>query len=721
MTPLPVRLRFAALALVAVAAPAGRAADKVDFARDVLPVLSENCFACHGPDAAARKADLRLDLRDAAVKSGAITPGKPDESELVARLLLPDADKKHMPPVKSLKKVTDAQKDVLKRWVAAGAEYTRHWSFVAPTRPTPPAVFDKAWVRNPVDAFVLEKVEKAGLKPAPEADRRTLARRLSLDLIGLPPKPEEVEAFVKDEAKDAYERYVDNLLASPHWGEHRGRYWLDYARYADTHGIHFDNYRENWAYREWVVKAINDNMKFDEFTVEQLAGDLLKTPTLDQLVATGFNRCNITTNEGGAIADEYLVLYNRDRTETVNQVWMGLTAGCAVCHDHKFDPISQRDFYAMAAFFNNTTQGAMDGNIPNTPPVITVPKAQDRAKFEMIAKEIVELKAKLDARKKEARADFDKWLASVQPDATIPTVSAEGLVFHAPLTEGKDKSVKFVVNGKEQTATLADGFDWSVKHGGRGAFTIRTGASLEAAEGGDFEKDKPFSVSAWVSPATPGATGAIVARMDSPSKFRGWDLWMQAGMVGMHVINAWPDDALKVVAKKALEPGKWHHVAATYDGSGKAAGVKIYVNGELQQTTVEADKLKSTIKTTVPLKVGQRNTTERLLGAAVEDLRLYARALTAAEAKQLGQGQRLAELVAKPADKRTPAEKDELFAWWLDGHDKPSKDLSDKHAAAVKEEAAIRRGGPPRWCRSSGRARRRPTCCSAATTTRNAT
>ncbi len=237
---------------------------------------------------------------------------------------------------------------------------------------------DPAWVRNPIDRFVLAKLEENGLRPAPEADRRTLARRLRLDLTGLPPDPADVEAFVGDSAPDAYEKLVTRFLDSPRWGEHRARYWLDAARYADTNGYHFDNFREAWAFRDWVIGAFNRNLPFDRFTIEQLAGDLLPGSTLDQQVASGFNRCNMTTNEGGSIPEEYQVLYTRDRTETVSQVWLGLTAGCAVCHDHKFDPISQREFYELSAFFNNTTQPVMDGNIKDTPPTVFVPSAADR-------------------------------------------------------------------------------------------------------------------------------------------------------------------------------------------------------------------------------------------------------------------------------------------------------------------------------------------------------
>ena len=311
----------------------------LEFNRDIRPILAEYCFACHGPDSASRKGDLRLDMRDAALERKAIAPGEIAKSELIRRIESSDPDEV-MPPPSTKKQITAEQKSLLRKWIEQGAEYQPHWSFLAPVRPQIPAVKNAGSVKNPIDALVLAKLESVGLSPAPEADRRTLARRLSLDLIGLPPKPDAVERFVADTSPQAYEKFVDELLESPHWGEHRGRYWLDASRYADSHGIHFDNYREMWSYRDNVIAAFNRNTPFDQFTLEQLAGDLLPNRSLDQQIASGFNRCNITTSEGGAIAEEYLVLYDRDRTDTAAQVWMGITAGCAVCHDHKFDPLS---------------------------------------------------------------------------------------------------------------------------------------------------------------------------------------------------------------------------------------------------------------------------------------------------------------------------------------------------------------------------------------------
>jgi hypothetical protein len=407
---------LAVLTLSTTPATAADRSARLEYNRDIRPILAENCFACHGHDSAARKADLRLDQRTAAIEAGAITPRDPEASELIARI---NADDPHemMPPPKTTKTLSSEQKDVLKRWIEAGAEYQLHWSIIAPGRPELPKVRNTGWVRNPIDQFVLTKLEQNGLKPAPEADRRTLVRRLSLDLTGLPPSPGLVEAFVNDPAPDAYGRLVTRLLDSPSWGEHRARFWLDAARYADTNGYHFDNYREAWAYRDWVIGAFNRNLSFDRFTIEQLAGDLLPGSTLDQQVASGFNRCNATTNEGGTIPEEYKVLYTRDRTETVSQVWLGLTAGCAVCHDHKFDPLSQREFYELSAFFNNTTQPIMDGNIQNTPPTAVVPITADQDRWQVLNAERASLQGRLDAQRQAARSDLIRWLTEAKARA----------------------------------------------------------------------------------------------------------------------------------------------------------------------------------------------------------------------------------------------------------------------------------------------------------------
>jgi mono/diheme cytochrome c family protein len=668
-----------------------RAGDKLEYNRDIRPIFAENCFICHGQDSAARKAGLRLDQREEAIKK-VIVPGKVEESKLVDRIFA-EKDSKRMPPPKSNKTLTAAQRETLKRWIAEGAEYQALWSFIPPKRPTLPKVKNSGWARNPIDNFILADLEKYGLAPAPEADRRTLARRVSLDLVGLPPSPADVDRFVNDPSPDAYEKYVDHLLDSPHWGEHRGRYWLDAARYADTHGIHFDNYREIWAYRDWVINAFNQNMRFDRFTIEQLAGDLLPEPTLEQRIATGFSRCNITTNEGGAIDEEYLVLYTRDRTETAARVWLGLTANCAVCHDHKFDPLTQREFYEMAAIFNNTTQRAMDGNIRDTPPVIAVPMREDRPRWDALAKEVPDARAKADARKQAARPDFEKWLAAAERDRSATQVPSDGLTLHAPLDEGTGNDLYVTMNGQPLVLTGKAGFAWDAGHVAAKAFKSRPGGLVALAQAGDLEKDKGFSYGAWIKLPRNGFNGAAFARMDDQHDFRGWDLWIQNDRVGAHIINKFPQDALKVVTKNPINLGQWNHVFITYDGSGKAAGTKVFVNGVAQETNVEVDSLKSTIRTTVPLTIAQRHTTARLDDLLLQDMRLYDRTLSGEEVAKLAANSRTAWLLAKPASQRTDGEKNELFEGWLKTEDPVFQDLVRKVNDLRDEESAIKARG----------------------------
>jgi hypothetical protein len=687
----PVRQSATLAALVLAASTTVRADDAIEYNRDIRPILSENCFACHGPDSASRKANLRLDKREVAIELGAIVPGKTDDSELVARIHSGNPDEL-MPPPKTKKMLSKEQKQVLERWIAGGAEYQPHWSLIAPKRPTPPRVKNEGWVRNPIDRFVLAKLEGIGLSPAPEADRHTLARRLSLDLTGLPPAPSDVAAFVNDTTPDAYDKLVDKLLESPRWGEHRGRYWLDAARYADTHGIHFDNYREVWAYRDWVINAFNRNVPFDQFTIEQLAGDLLPNRTLDQEVASGFNRCNITTNEGGAIDEEYLVLYTRDRTETVSQVWLGLTAGCAVCHDHKFDPLSQKEFYEMAAFFNNITQRAMDGNIKDTPPTIFVPGAMDRPRWESLTRETATVKQQIEARKQAGRPDFDAWLAGNPAASLVAGLPTDALRLHARLDEGDGNELHLSVSGETRTASLGE-TAWDPGAISAQGYRSRPGGTLELSDVGDFEKDQAFSFGAWIKLGAPGRTGAIFARMDDQHDFRGWDLWIENGRPGTHIINKWQEDALKVVSNNEVKPGEWHHVFITYDGSAKVEGVKIYIDGVVQPATTQANALKSTIKTTVPLKLAQRHTTARLDDTGIQDLRIYGKALDAKEIVTLARGTRAAWLAGKPADQRSEAETNELFDWWLAEHDGPSRDLRAKLTAFEQEQAAIKSHG----------------------------
>ncbi len=642
-------------------------AGKLQFNRDIRPILADACFACHGVDGNARQGDLRLDQREAAIDMGAIVPNDPKSSTLIARVLETDPDK-IMPPPKSHKVLSEDQKNKLKLWIEQGAEYEPHWSFVAPTLPQLPQVKNEAWVRQPLDRFILDRLENVGLEPAPEADLATLARRAALDLIGLPPTPEQLDQLFADKSDRAYENYVERLLNLPEWGEQRGRYWLDYARYADTHGIHFDNYREMWAYRDWVVNAINRNMPFDQFTIEQLAGDLLPGANLDQRIASGFNRCNITTNEGGVIPEEYVVLYARDRTETTATVFLGLTTGCAVCHDHKFDPLTQQEFYSLSAFFNNTTQNPMDGNIKDTPPIIPVPMLDDREQVEKARETLARHEQKLKELRTSLQDIYKQWLADAQSLQALGwnAVPTEGLTAHLPLDEGSGNILHVVAGGQLQRVGLSGKSTWAAGHVANSAWVnVNATPGPEFENLGDFEADQPFTIATWIW-VPDNANGALISRMDEANDYRGWDLWMQNGRIGTHIISKWPGNGLKIVSKSNIPTKKWVHAVITYDGSSKTDGVKIYVDGKLQEKTIESRELNGSIRTKTGLRLGQRSKERGPANSRLQDVRFYNRVVANDELDILRSRPRLFYLRSK-AEGRSEQEENELFDQYLVG------------------------------------------------------
>jgi mono/diheme cytochrome c family protein len=672
------------------------ASGSLSYNRDVRPILSENCFACHGPDAAERAAGLRLDTREGALAKGAVVPGDREASEVYHRLIATDEDE-IMPPPEAHKVLSAGDIELLARWIDEGAHYEGHWSFEPLRRPELPAVRDQGWVRQPLDAFVLEKIEEAGLRPAEEADRRVLARRLSLDLTGLPPAPEAVERFVADERPDAYERFVDELMSSVHWGEHRGRYWLDVARYADTHGIHFDNYREIWGYRDWVIEAFNRNLPFDQFTIEQLAGDLLPAPSEEQLIATGFNRCNITTNEGGIIDEEYKVLYAVDRTDTFATTWLGLTASCASCHDHKFDPFSAEDFYALSAFFDNNRVPVRDGNRKDPEPTLMLFQGEDRERWERLQEEIPQLEAALAEAKKSGREEFIAWLDAAQVEDVWSKVPAEGLSLQVPLdglveagVEG-GAGLRAVAGGSELLAGGGEGLEVVEGPGGLGG--IKIGApGHELATGTGADLGGAFSVGLWVKLDNTNQTGALLARMDEGNGFRGFDLWLQGGQLGAHLIDQWKEDAIKVVSEGKLANGRWHHVLMTWDGSKKAAGLKLYLDGVEQKVAkVEADSLAGELATDVPLRLGRREVGNGLTGQAASDLRWYSRVLGTDEVAALAGGPLLVGLVGEGVERSGEAIDQllPLYQGWSGGADELRR-LEGQVGELVAERDAIR-------------------------------
>ena len=561
----------------------------VDFQRDVRPILSANCFACHGPDPQTRLAGLRLDVRDSAVeprKNGAaIVPGDPGSSLLYQRVTTSKPGLR-MPPASSHKTLTAQQIDTLKQWISAGAPWKEHWSFVNPTRPAVPP--GTAWVRNPIDAFILARLRIAGLQPATEADRRKLIRRVALDLTGLPPSSAEVERFLNT----SYDDIVDHYLASPHYGEHRARYWLDAARYADTHGIHVDNYREMWPYRDWVINAFNRNLPFDRFTIEQLAGDLLPNATFDQQIATGFHRCNVTTNEAGIIPEEFEAIYAKDRVDTTSAVWLGLTAGCATCHDHKFDPISQRDHYSLAAFFRNTTQPVMDGNVSDTKPILVVPRPEDRTRWLTVQTEHADLKRQLNE------------LTTDNRQLTTP-----------PRRPLNDPSESFTHLDEE---------------------TFESSRTIELKNQSLFDVAKPFTVALWIRPPKTEDPQVVISQFDPAKKGRGWYVEIGARVPLFRLIG---DDGKTLDARAGhldqLTPGEWTHLAVTFDGTGERMGLAMYLNGQpvdLQGAEPLA-KLPGNFRTSAPLRLGGDGRKRFFKGGAIRDLRIYSRALSEEDAR----------------------------------------------------------------------------------------
>ena len=413
----------------------------VRYGRDIRPLLSDRCFSCHGTDPATRAADLRLDSFDEATRDlgdgfRVIVPGDPDASPLLERITSHDPHERMPPPEANKPSLSEEEIETIRAWIAAGAEYEPHWAFEPPMRPSSPTVSDQEWSRNEVDPFILRRIEAAGLEPNPEADAPTLVRRAFLDLTGLPPTPEEVDAFMADESPDSFERLLERLMNEEPYrsrqAERMATPWLDLARYADTAGIHMDAGKQMWPYRDWVLRAFRENMPFDRFTIDQLAGDLVENPSIDQLVASGFHRNHVTSDEGGAIAEEYLLEYAVDRVETTGAVWLGLTVGCARCHDHKFDPITQADFYGLIAFFNNVEQPGIYTQVPDSnrafEPAIEIPRPEDQARVAGLDLAISEIEAERANPTESERIALEGYLDGLK--------TPDGLLWRpAPVTE----------------------------------------------------------------------------------------------------------------------------------------------------------------------------------------------------------------------------------------------------------------------------------------------
>ncbi|MFT5126504.1 MAG: hypothetical protein ACI8W8_000098, partial [Rhodothermales bacterium] len=669
--------------------------DTVDFNFDVRPILSSNCFNCHGPDSHSRKANLRLDTRQGAIErrkgNRAIDPTDLPNSDLIARIRSTDPDEM-MPPPESHYTLTPEQIDILERWVRQGADYQTHWAFVPPKQAPLPALPAAAKAVNAIDHFIASRLPAKKLSQSAEAAKTSLIRRVTFDLTGLPPTPEEIDAFLADSAANAFETVVDRLLRSPHFGERMALAWMDAARYGDTSVMHADGPRTMWPWRDWVIQAYNANKPFNDFTVEQLAGDLLPNATVEQKLATGFNRNHATSDEGGAFAEELRVDYVVDRVQTTSNVWLALSMECSQCHDHKYDPISQREYFQFFAYFNNTADPGMQTRKGNQNPVVQVPNNAHKEALAKIASEHKALQAKLNARRQAVETDLMIWTAEQesQIEAGLEPPMPSDLIHHFPLDEKKGEQIRDALGG---SSAKVGGKHQVAKRDDSPCLKLDNNTIDFAKTATTLEHNKPLTMAAWVKPPKNGA-GAIFAKMDVGQKYRGFDLWMQGGTIGTHLIHSWPDNAVKVVTQETLKENVWHHVAVTYDGSGKASGVKIYVNGELKAQRVEQDGLSATMQNALPFRIGARHTASHVRNTHVDDIRIYSRALEASEISRIQNGgDVLRELLSVPLATRSPQQNDAIAGIYLAEHDAPYKTLLKEQAEVAGREAKLSAGG----------------------------
>ncbi|MEM8733385.1 MAG: DUF1549 domain-containing protein [Planctomycetota bacterium] len=637
-----------------VAIPAASAQDdaELDFTRDVRPILSDRCFFCHGPDSGVREADLRLDLEEYAHEY-AIVPGDPDASEVIDRIFSDDPDAV-MPPPSSKIALTDDEKDILKRWVAEGAKYDAHWAFQAVERPDVPADQESEAVsKNPIDHFVDQKLERVGLPANPPADRATLLRRISFDLTGLPPSVELAKKFLADDSDEGLEDLVDSLLASEHFGERMAVDWLDVARYADTHGYQNDRYRPMWPWRDWVVSAFNSNLPYDDFIRWQLAGDLLDDPTQEQILATAFNRNHRQTNEGGSVEEEFRAEYVADRVNTFGAAFLGLTLECCRCHDHKYDPISQKEYYQLAAYFNSIDESGLYSHFTeSTPtPALILTSADQETDLAKMEKQVSELEEKLEALVIDKTA-FESWVQSlgdIRPRSfesdPETSVSIKDLI-HAELDKHLvgDFGLDGLEDGKiaDRSAQAKPGkvSDSPTFQPGRvGSGVLLSGDNnVNVPAGGTFDRMDPFSISLWINPAERYDRAVVYhrSRAWTDSASRGYELLIEDGRLSAALVHFWPGNAMRVQAVDEVPVGVWSQVTVAYDGSSQAKGLRIYLDGEPIETVVVRDKLTKTISSDPKeLALGQRFRDNGFKLGMMDELRVFDKALGDLEARYL--------------------------------------------------------------------------------------
>lgn len=561
-----------------------------------------------------------------------------EDSEAWHRVTSDDPDEV-MPPPEFKKELTETEIRTIKAWIEQGAKWEGHWAFIPLSKQKEPKTDLPHWVRNPIDSFVVKTLKKNALHPSPEADRRTLLRRIYLDLTGLPPTPSEIQEFLLDHSPDAYEKVVDRLLASHAYAERMTLVWMDAARYGDTSVFHDDGPRDMWPWRDWILNAYKNNMPFDQFSIEQLAGDLLPNATDDQKIASGFNRNHATTDEGGAIAEEFRVEYVVDRVKTTGNVWMGLTMECAQCHDHKYDPISQEEYFKFYAFYNNNADPGMQTRKGNTAPMIEVITPERKMLLNEAAKAVEIANTSSQNRRKESLKSFDEWMKKTQnelkqnPDFLDPA----GLIAYLPFDRlNFENNTTTLANKRWNACTLHQSPKPVQKAKFGGGIRIENNAFAELPEFGEFEHDQTFTLSAWIKTSVKNLGGAILSKMNEANKYRGYDLWMDAGRVGTHIVHAWPENALKIVSKKTIPLNKWVHLCISYNGNRNPDAVGIYIDGVKQEKIIAQNSLKAdTIKTDNPFRIGRRFNSGQVNGTEIDEVRVYNRSLSKDEVQTI--------------------------------------------------------------------------------------
>ncbi len=659
----------------------------IDFSSQIRPILASHCWNCHGPDEKSRTADLRLDLRDKAIASSAIVPNNLSASKLVERILSVDPESQ-MPPPASKKSLSAEQKQLLQKWIQQGAAYSEHWAFTAPTNAELPPLKDHKWASNAIDHFVGKRLEQEHSTPSPRADRATLLRRVSFDLTGLPPTVDELSQYLNDPSSDAYEQAVDRLLRSKHFAEKMAMEWLDLARYADTNGYNNDEDRTMWPWRDWVINAFDRNMPFDQFTIEQLAGDLLPNPSQEQLIATGFLRNQGHNTEGGIIQEEYRVEYVVDRVHTVSTVFLGLSMQCARCHDHKFDPISQTEYFQFYSFFNSLDEKQAGYNkFVGAEPFIRVPTAEQSTKINAFNEQILALESQLKQTEEQADAKVAKLVAET-PESELQSRFAQKALHCFPLDKS-DVPTIFESVSKSQIGSTSGTLRYSPGKN-QEAIELDEQSRVELGNIGNFAGDQPFSISVWVKPSANDGM-AILSKMDESQNYRGYDLLLSNGKIEIHIVHKWPGNAIKVSTKKPVTANEWHHVVGTYDGSKKAAGIKIYVDSKLEPHDVVHDSLKDSIETQQPFRIGLREKTLPYRGL-VDDLQLFGNVLDENSVKQLAAFETvsgLADWVRVPLEQRTESQRKQIQQFYLNRIDPEYPVVQTKLATAKKEKTVI--------------------------------